>query len=85
MVQDIDATTKEVTKKFLRDKSVPWQIRIRRAQALQRLGQIFTEEGMRAETMPSSEGGSAGRTQEERQAEAKAVIQEALLGAMREK
>jgi len=85
VVQDIDDTMKEVTKKFLRDKSVPWQIRIRRAQALQRLGQIFLEEGARAEAMTSSEGGSAGRAPEERQAEAKAVIQEAFLGAMRER
>jgi len=85
VVQDIDDTMKEVAKKLLLDKSVPWQIRIRRAQALQRLGQIFSEEGARAEAMQSSEGGAAGRAPEERQAEAKAVIQEAFLGAMKER
>jgi len=85
VVQDIDDTMKEVTKKFLRDKSIPWQIRIRRAQALQHLGQIFSEEGAQAEAMQSSGGGASGRAPEERQAEAKAVIQEAFLGAMRER
>merc|ERR1719401_2681789 len=48
VVTDVDGTVKEVGRKLLKDKSVPWQIRVRRAQALQRLGQIFLEEGTRA-------------------------------------
>ena len=31
------------------DKSVPWQLRVRRSQALQRLGQIFFEVGVGSE------------------------------------
>jgi len=85
VVQDVDDTMKEVSKKLLRDKSVPWQIRIRRAQALQLVGQIFTETGMRADAMQNSENCPAGRSPDERQVEAKAVIQEAFLGAMRER
>jgi len=78
VVRDIDTTSKEVARKLLQDKSVPWQIRIRRAQALRHLGQIFVEEGLKAEQ-------AASGSMEGRKAEAKAVLQEAFLGAMREK
>jgi hypothetical protein len=85
VVQDIDDTTKQVARRLLQDKSVPWQLRVRRAQALQRLGQIFVEEGLRAESMQSGKEESTGRTPGKGRTEAKAVIQEALMGAMRKK
>jgi len=47
VVMDVDATMKEAGRKLLKDKSVPWQIRARRAQALLHLSQIFLEEGMK--------------------------------------
>merc|ERR1711972_306700 len=50
VVTDINGTVKEVGRKLLKDKSVNWQIRVRRAQALLRLGQIFVEEGTKAES-----------------------------------
>jgi len=81
VVRDIDQTAKEVGRKFLQDKSVPWQIRIRRAQALQRLGQIFVEEGQSAEAAQGSEKGARTLASEE----AKAMLQEALVGSVREK
>jgi len=86
VVRDIDNTMKEVGRKLLQDMSVPWQIRIRRAQALRALGLIFVQEGLRASS-PQAEGEAArsGLGSEERAAEARAVLQEALLGAMREK
>jgi len=82
VVRDIDSTSKEVCRKLLQDKSVPWQIRIRRAQALQILGLVFVEEGLR---VADSNKASSGPVSEERKAEVKAVLQEALMGAMREK
>jgi len=85
VVQEIDDTTKRVASRLLQDKSVPWQIRVRRGQVLQRLGQIFVEEGLRAESMLSGKEGSTGNTPEDKRTEAKAVIQEALLGAMCQK
>jgi curved DNA-binding protein CbpA len=77
VVTDIDNTIKEVGRKLLKDKSVPWQIRIRRAQALLRLGEIFYEEGAKASatqgtTLMSSEA-------------AKSTLQEALVESLREK
>jgi len=85
VVRDIDSTMKEVGRKFLQDKSVPWQIRIRRAQALRILGLIFVEEGARAEEAQGHGKAPRGMASEERKAEAKAVLQEALMGAMRQK
>jgi len=82
---DINGTTERVVGKLLQDKSVPWQIRIRRAQALQKLGQIFVEEGLRAESMQPAMDGSTGSPREERRTTTKAVVQEAFLGAMRRK
>uniref|UniRef100_A0A7S2QM11 J domain-containing protein n=1 Tax=Zooxanthella nutricula TaxID=1333877 RepID=A0A7S2QM11_9DINO len=78
VVRDIDSTMKNVGRKFLQDKSVPWQIRVRRAQALQRLGQLFAE---------ASQGASAQGERSRAQAseEAKAKLQEAMLGAFKEK
>lgn len=75
VVQDIDRTVRDVGRKFLQDKSVPWQIRIRRAQALQLLGEIFQTEAAAAKSA-GQEPGTADGT-------AKAVLQEAMLGAMR--
>jgi len=80
VVRDIDSTMKSVARKFLQDKSVPWQIRVRRAQALQRLGKIFIQEGTKAAA--AAAGGSARAAAS---GEAKDVLQEALLGSMREK
>jgi len=76
VVRDLDGTLKEVCKKLLQDKSVPWQIRIRRAQGLQRLGQIFVAEGEKALV---AQGGSS--TLKLASGEAKALLQEALMGA----
>lgn len=78
VVRDIDTTMKNVCRKFLQDKSVPWQIRIRRAEALRRLGQIFCEE---AKTAAASAAHEPAVTPEE----VKAKLQEALIGSMREK
>merc|ERR1712183_880997 len=41
--KDIEATLEVVTKLYLRDVSVPWIIRSRRAAALQRMGRIFQD------------------------------------------
>jgi len=79
VVRDIDDTMREVSRKLLQDKSVPWQIRVRRAQALRRLGEIFAEEGAAAaekERTGESTLASSG---------ARAALQEALMGSMREK
>ena len=46
---DVESTARAVCNKLLKDVSVPWQIRLRRANALQRLGRIFVD---------SSQGGS---------------------------
>merc|ERR1740121_1588031 len=59
VVTDIDGTIKEVGRKLLKDKSVSWQIRVRRAQALQRLGEIFMEEGAKAESGQSGQDSRA--------------------------
>lgn len=42
---DIEATLYKVCDRALKDISVPWQIRYRRAIALKRLGQIFRDAG----------------------------------------
>jgi len=79
VVRDIDSTMKQVGRKILQDKSVPWQIRIRRAQALRRLGAIFSEEATKA---AQAQGGQRGVLASET---AKAALQEALVGSMRDK
>eukprot|EP00435_Cladocopium_sp_Y103_P057252 s178_g19.t1 len=56
VVQDIDRTVRDVGRKFLQDKSVPWQIRIRRAQALQLLGEIFQTEAAGAKSAGQEPG-----------------------------
>lgn len=48
VVTDIDSTVTQVGRKLLKDKSAPWQIRLRRLQAWHRLGEIFYEEGIKA-------------------------------------
>jgi len=80
VVTDIDGTIKEVGRKLLKDKSVCWQIRVRRAQALQRLGQIFSEESARA--LRAQGESSMGQVTTET---AKAMLQEALVGSCVEK
>lgn len=40
---DVESTAQTVCNKLLKDVSVPWQIRLRRANALQRLGRIFVD------------------------------------------
>lgn len=42
---DIESTVRKVCEKVLKDVSVPWQIRYRRAEALLRLGRIFRDAG----------------------------------------
>lgn len=74
VVRDVDSTTKQVGRKLLQDKAVPWQVRIRRAQALQCLGQIFRE--VAAEKDPTTVAASE---------EVKAKLHEAFAGAVREK
>lgn len=79
---DIDDTLKEVTRKFLQDKSVPWQLRLRRAEALQLYGEIFAKEGARAASQSAVAGSfraQRGMTSEA----AKALLQEALGGSLR--
>jgi len=78
VVRDIDSTMRDVGRKFLQDKSVPWQIRIRRAQALQRLGQIFA-----AAAQEEAERGERPRSVAAE--EAKARLQEAIIGATKDK
>lgn len=79
VVTDIDGTLKEVGRKLLKDKSVSWQLRLRRAQALRRLGEIFAEEGAKAQAA----GGGAAMTMSGEVA--RATLQEALMGSVREK
>lgn len=84
VVRDIDNTVKEVARKLMQDKSVPWQIRVRRAQALQCLGRIFSEEGQKAAAIASESEGS-GTAKARTSMAAKNALQEALMGSMREK
>eukprot|EP00406_Dinophysis_acuminata_P080739 CAMPEP_0179239104 /NCGR_PEP_ID=MMETSP0797-20121207/15290_1 /TAXON_ID=47934 /ORGANISM="Dinophysis acuminata, Strain DAEP01" /LENGTH=692 /DNA_ID=CAMNT_0020946419 /DNA_START=67 /DNA_END=2145 /DNA_ORIENTATION=+ len=80
VVTDIDGTIKEVGRKLLKDKSVNWQIRVRRSQALQILGHIFAEEGRNAEAVQGDSGLKLITSEA-----AKATLQEALVGSVREK
>ncbi|CAE7218389.1 Cpn2 [Symbiodinium sp. CCMP2592] len=81
VVRDIDKTVRDVGRKFLQDKSVPWQIRIRRAQALQRLGQVFVSEGALAAKAAAASSvpdpGAANAEAAGPTSAAKAVLQEA--------
>lgn len=77
VVTDVDNTVVQVGRKLLKDKSVPWQIRVRRAQAMQLLGEIFVEEGSKA----VSEQGITSMSSDA----AKATLQEALVESVREK
>jgi len=78
VVMDIDGTIKEVGRKLLKDKSVCWQIRVRRAEALQLLGKLFVEEGIKAQ---ESQGDSAASVMTSEAA--KATLHEALMGAVK--
>merc|ERR1719217_355211 len=42
---DIESTVSHVCNKVLKDISVPWQLRVRRAQALLKLGRVFRDAG----------------------------------------
>merc|ERR1711968_180189 len=42
-VVDIESTVRVVCKKLTKDVSVPWQIRVRRAHALARIGRVFLD------------------------------------------
>lgn len=77
VVTDIDSTVKEIGRKLLKDKSVPWQLRVRRSQALQRLGEIFEEEGRKA-----LEAGGSSKTMTSEVA--KATLQEALMASVKQ-
>eukprot|EP00929_Paragymnodinium_shiwhaense_P005503 TRINITY_DN10760_c0_g1_i2.p1 TRINITY_DN10760_c0_g1~~TRINITY_DN10760_c0_g1_i2.p1 ORF type:complete len:606 (-),score=185.97 TRINITY_DN10760_c0_g1_i2:246-2063(-) len=79
VVTDIDDTVKEVGRKLLKDKSVCWQVRLRRAQALKRLGDIFVEE---AAKVHAESGGEKAQLSSEA---AKELLMEALTGTLSEK
>lgn len=79
VVRDIDVTVMNVGRKLMQDKSVPWQIRIRRAQALRVFGQIFAEEGWKAQAASGSPQ-LKGMTSEA----TKALLMESLLGCAQE-
>lgn len=70
---DIETTLKHVCEKVLKDISVPWQIRFRRALAMQRLGRIFRDVGQ-------MEHSDLSQSQV-----AKQHLEEALYGSLREK
>lgn len=80
VVRDIDCTIKHVGRKLLQDKSVPWQIRIRRAQALKVLGETFAASGAAAGAI-HGHAGTRGLTSEA----AKELVLEAVLGSIRER
>lgn len=64
----------------------PWQVRIRRAQALQLLGEIFQTEAASAKATAQEPGAIRFRLEvlcPGADGTAKAVLQEAMLGAMR--
>merc|ERR1719421_1447798 len=68
---DIETTLRQVCSKVLKDVSVPWQIRYRRALALLRLGRVFRDVGQ-IETSDFSQSQVA-----------KQHLEEALYGAIR--
>merc|ERR1711972_1201501 len=70
---DIETTLRNVTDKVLKDISVPWQIRHRRAIALLRFGRIFRDVGQ-VEHADLSQSHVA-----------KQSLEEALYGAIKEK
>lgn len=70
---DIEATLRQVCGKVLKDVSVPWQIRYRRALALLRLGRVFRDVGQ-------VEHSDLSQSQV-----AKQHLEEALYGAVRDK
>jgi len=70
---DVESTLYKVCDKVLKDVSVPWQIRYRRAHALKRLGQMFRDAGqLEFKDMSNSQV-------------AKQQLEEALYSAIREK
>merc|ERR1719282_1687210 len=72
-VLDIESTLRQICNKALKDISVPWQIRHRRARALLRLGRVFQDVGQLEVTDLSSSQ------------VAKQHFEEALYGCIREK
>merc|ERR1712032_1405649 len=70
---DIESTARAVGDMLTKDSSVPWQLRVRRAHALQRLGQIFLACGT-PENMEDVDGGSA-----------KQKFEEALMGSVKQR
>jgi hypothetical protein len=70
---DIESTLRLVCDKILKDKSVPWQLRYRRATALERLGHCF------------SDAGQVERTDLSLAQNAKRQLEEALYSAIKEK
>lgn len=70
---DIESTLRHVCDKVLKDVSVPWQVRQRRAVAMLRLGRIFRD------------AGQMERTDLSQSQVAKQHLEEALYGALREK
>ncbi|CAK0833062.1 unnamed protein product [Prorocentrum cordatum] len=70
---DIESTTRSVCEKVLKDCSVPWQLRHRRAVALLRLGRLLRD------------AGQVDRKDLSDSKEVKQHLEEALLGAMRDR
>lgn len=70
---DIENTLRKVCDKVLKDISVPWQIRYRRAMALLRLGRVFRDAGQ-VDHRDLTESKAAKQT-----------LEEALYGAIRER
>merc|ERR1712187_351586 len=68
---DISSTASGVCNKLIKDVSVPWQLRVRRARALQRLGRIFLDASADSDLDPT---GSA-----------KQQLEEAFLGSIKQK
>merc|ERR1719265_2279058 len=58
---DVESTAQEVCTKLLKDVSCPWQIRLRRAQALGHMSKIFLDASSRA--LSSSEASSPAMKQ----------------------
>eukprot|EP00929_Paragymnodinium_shiwhaense_P108875 TRINITY_DN75225_c0_g1_i1.p1 TRINITY_DN75225_c0_g1~~TRINITY_DN75225_c0_g1_i1.p1 ORF type:complete len:958 (-),score=220.14 TRINITY_DN75225_c0_g1_i1:219-3092(-) len=70
---DVEETAQNVCNKLLKDISVPWQIRFRRAEALQLLGRIFKDVALSAEENADSSDS------------AKKKLEEALMGSIKTK
>jgi len=58
---DVERNVRDVCRKLLKDMSVPWVIRYRRALALRRLGRIFQDAGLHGNVEVASDGSETMR------------------------